>query len=220
MLGLFSIPFAGLDNRGIPTYNINGNITSTDINFQEREGLDYLKYEGPVEPTVTGSFGNVFSYRGFRLNLFVTYSFGNVVRLDPYFSYHYSDLSAMPREFKNRWTLSGDEHATNIPTILSSLQYQTNNTLFKAYNAYNYSTERIAKGDFIRLKEVSVSYDFPAGLASKMRLSTLNLKIQATNLFLIYADRKLNGQDPEYYNTGGVASPIPRQFTFTVRVGI
>lgn len=29
-----------------------------------------------------------------------------------------------------------------------------------AYNAYNYSTERIAKGDFIRMKEISLSYDF------------------------------------------------------------
>ncbi len=25
-----------------------------------------------------------------------------------------------------------------------------------AYNAYNYSTERIAKGDFIRMKEISL----------------------------------------------------------------
>ena len=117
--GLFSIPFAGLDEKGIPMFDINGNITSTDINFQEREKLDYLKYEGPTDPTITGSFGNVFAYKGFKLNVFMTYSFGNVVRLNPYFNYKYSDLSAMPREFKNRWTLSGDEAKTNIPAILS-----------------------------------------------------------------------------------------------------
>ena len=45
------------------------------------------------------------------------------------------------------------------------------------------------------------------------------LKLQATNLFLIYADKKLNGQDPEFFNTGGVASPVPRQFTLTLRLG-
>ena len=84
----------------------------------------------------------------------MTYSFGNVVRLNPYFNYKYSDLSAMPREFKNRWTLSGDEAKTNIPAILSNPQYEANRTLYKAYNAYNYSTERIAKGDFIRMKEI------------------------------------------------------------------
>ena len=59
----------------------------------------------------------------------------------------------MPREFKNRWTLSGDEAKTNIPAILSNPQYEANRTLYKAYNAYNYSTERIAKGDFIRRKK-------------------------------------------------------------------
>ena len=53
--GLFSIPFAGLDKKVIPMFDINGNITSTDINFQEREKLDYLKYEGPTDPTITGS---------------------------------------------------------------------------------------------------------------------------------------------------------------------
>lgn len=217
---LFSIPFAGLTENGIPQFNINGKTTSTDINFQEREKLSYLKYEGPTDPTVTGSFGNIFTYKGFKLNVFVTYSFGNVVRLNPYFSYKYTDLSAMPREFKNRWTLSGDETQTNIPVILSNPQYENNRNLYRAYNAYNYSTERIAKGDFIRLKEISLAYDFPKKWINSAKISNLSLKLQATNLFLIYADKKLNGQDPEFFNTGGVASPIPRQFTLTLRLGL
>lgn len=53
-----------------------------------------------------------------------------------------------------------------------------------------------------------------------MKLSNLSLKLQATNLFLIYADSKLNGQDPEFFNTGGVAAPVPKQFTLTLRLGI
>ena len=90
-------------------YNINGKITSTDIDFQTRDNIDYLKYEGPTDPTITGSLGNIFTYKAFKLNVFITYSFGNVVRLNPCFSYQYSDLSSMPREFKNRWTVPGDE---------------------------------------------------------------------------------------------------------------
>ena len=218
--GLFSIPFAGLDEDGIPQYLIDGKVTSTSINFQEREKLDYLKYEGPTDPTVTGSFGNVFTYKGFKLNVFMTYSFGNVVRLNPVFNYKYSDLTAMPREFKNRWTVSGDEARTNIPVILSDPQYRTNTSLYLAYNAYNYSTERIAKGDFIRMKEISLMYEFPRSWIAPAKISNLSLKLQATNLFLIYADKKLNGQDPEFVNTGGVASPVPRQFTLTLRLGL
>ena len=53
----------------------------------------------------------------------------------------------------------------------------------------------------------------------QQRYLNLSLKLQATNLFLIYADKKLNGQDPEFFNTGGVASPVPRQFTLTLRLG-
>ena len=99
-------------------------------------------------------------------------------------------------------------------------QVKKDNYLSRAYNAYNYSTARIAKGDFIRMKEISLSYDFPKRLISKLRFSSLSLKLQATNLFLIYADKKLNGQDPEFYNTGGVAAPVPRQFTLTIRIGL
>jgi len=51
-------------------------------------------------------------------------------------------------------------------------------------------------------------------------MSNLALKIQATNLFLIYADKKLNGQDPEFFNSGGVATPVPKQFTLTLKIGL
>ena len=93
-------------------------------------------------------------------------------------------------------------------------------SLYLAYNAYNYSTERIAKGDFIRMKEISLMYEFPRSWIAPAKISNLSLKLQATNLFLIYADKKLNGQDPEFVNTGGVASPVPRQFTLTLRLGL
>ena len=216
---LFSVKFQGLDEDGLPTFlNEKGNVTSDDINFQERENLDFLQYEGPTDPTIQGSLGNIFKYKGFALNVFMTYSFGNVVRLDPVFSATYSDLSSMTKEFKNRWVQPGDEKYTDVPVVLSYYQYQNNKQLRYGYNAYNYSDVRIAKGDFIRMKEISLSYDFPKAWIHP--LNNLSLKLQATNLFLIYADKKLNGQDPEFFRSGGVSSPVPRQFTLTVKVGL
>ena len=126
----------------------------------------------------------------------------------------------MPKEFKNRWTVQGDEAITNVPVIADARLLNNDNYLSYAYNAYNYSTERVAKGDFIRMKEISLSYDFPAKLIQPLKLTNLSLKLQATNLFLIYSDKKLNGQDPEFFNSGGVASPMPKQFTLTVRLGL
>jgi len=218
---LFSIPFMGLNDEGIPTFTNQDNITTTtDLNFQEFKNISFLKYEGPTDPTINGSLGNTLSWKGLKLNIFITYSFGNKVRLNPFFAAKYSDLDAMPKEFKNRWVLPGDEEITTIPTIAAIRQYYEDSNLSYAYNAYNYSTERIANGGFIRLKEVSLAYDLPKSILQILKVSNLQLKMQATNLLLLYADRKLNGQDPEFFNSGGVSTPVPKQLTFTLRVGM
>ena len=218
---LFSIPFAGLNDEGLPTFiNEDEEQTLTDLNFQEFEKLGFLKYEGPTDPTITGSLGNNFSWKGLKLNIFITYSFGNKVRLNPVFSARYSDLSAMPKEFKNRWTLPGDETFTNIPVIASMRQNRKYADLSYAYNAYNYSDIRVADGGFIRLKEISLAYDLPKSWISLLSVQNAQVKLQATNLLLLYADRKLNGQDPEFFNSGGVATPMPKQLTFTLRFGL
>jgi hypothetical protein len=218
---LFSIPFAGLNSLGLPTFtNQNGEKTVTDINFQEFEKLGFLKYEGPTDPTITGSFGNNFTWKGLKLNVFLTYSFGNKVRLDPVFAAQYSDLSSLPKEFKNRWMLPGDQRMTTIPVIASKRQLWDEPQLSYAYNAYNFSTERVADGGFVRLKEVSLAYDIPKKIIEKIKIGSMQFKLQATNLFLLYADQKLNGQDPEFFNSGGVSTPMPRQFTLTLRIGM
>ena len=228
---LFSIPFAGLTEEGLPTFYVDKEHTqiagpgSYDlVNFQEfYDNVDYLKYEGTVDPTIMGSFGNTFSWKGLKLNVFFTYSFGNVLRLDPLcyvYGSQYSDLTASMKEMKNRWVVPGDEQRTTIPAIATVRQMGEINDLTNAYSAYNYSTERVAKGDFIRLKELSLAYDLPKKLFEGQKaVSSFSVKLSATNLWLAYADKKLNGRDPEYYNSGGVSSPVPRQFTLTVKLG-
>ena len=223
---IFSIPFAGLNDEGLPTfYDENGDVTVAGIYFQQFDNLDFLKYEGPVDPIYTGGFGNNFSWKGFHLNLFLTYSFGNKLRLPADFSYAYGDMTANSREMKNRWVVPGDEAYTDIPTIVSTRQYMTWNNVYGerlgiAYSSYNYSTARIANGGFIRLKEVSLTYDIPAKALKALRLNNASVKLSTTNLCLLYADKKLNGQDPEFFNSGGVAAPSPKQFTLTVRFGL
>lgn len=222
--GLFSFQYAGLSEDGIPqVVNTDGEVTTTNINFQEYDNDKLRKnlvYSGNVDPTDVGSFGNIFKYKNLTLNVFITYSFGNVVRLDPVYSNEYDDLTAMPKEFNNRWVVPGDETKTNVPVIASKLQNDLNSQLSYAYSAYNYSTERIAKGDFIRMKEISVAYEFPKSITNALRVNNLSLKLQGTNLFLLYADKKLNGQDPEFFNTGGVAVPMAKQFTLTLKLGL
>ena len=178
---LFSIPFVGLNDEGIPQFiNQNGDKVTSDIYFQEYEKLDFLKYEGPTEPTITGGLNNMFTWKNWRLNVFITYSFGNKVRLDPAFSAGYSDMSAMPKEFKNRWVQPGDEKITDIPAIASVRQYYNDSQLGYAYNAYNYSTARVADGGFIRMKDISLTYDMPQRWIHKIGLNTCSLTKQFT----------------------------------------
>lgn len=214
---LFSMDFKGLNNEGLPTFiNEKGELTVSDIDFQSSE-LSHLVYEGSIDPTITGGFGNTFKYKNWNLNVFLTYQFGNVVRLYPQFKASYSDLDAHPKEFFDRWKFVGDEELTNIPTIVSYSQYMV--SYQKAYNAYNMSTERVASGAFIRMRDVSLTYNFDKKWISALKISDLALKLQITNPFLIYSDKKLNGQDPEFLGAGGVAMPVPRQAILTLKLG-
>lgn len=220
---IFSVPFDGLNEKGLPTFiNQNGEKTVSDVYLQERDKVDFLKYSGSADPTDVGSLGNMFKYKNLKLNVFATYSFGNVVRLDPRFSAYLNDFSSLPRELNNRWVVPGDEKVTNVPVLPSTRMIHDEGSydIATAYNVYNYSTARIAKGDFIRLKEVSLTYDFPKAVIENLNIDKFSIKLQATNLFLLYSDKKLNGQDPEFYNSGGVASPVPKQFTLTLNLSI
>ncbi len=49
--------------------------------------------------------------------------------------------------------------------------------LSRAYNAYNFSSERVAKGDFIRMKEISLSYDFPETMDEPFRIIDRFIKV-------------------------------------------
>lgn len=220
---LFSIPFTGLDDEGFPTYSINGNeVNRTNygtINLRQIQDLDFLVYEGPTDPIYTGSLGNIFTFGDFRLNLFVTYSGGNKIRLDPVFASAYDDLTATPHDFKNRWAVVGEEQRTDIPVLPSTMDHNRISSIGMGYNAYNYSTARVADGDFVRLKEISLTYTLPSKLLQGKLIKSASLKLQATNLMLLYADSKLNGQDPEFFRSGGVSAPVPKQITATLRIG-
>ena len=217
--GLFSIPFDGLDEKGYPTFLDENGEKSYYINFQNANNTDFLKYEGQLDPKYIGGFENTFSYRNLKLSIFLNYQEGNVIRLYPAFSTRYSDIDAMSQILNNRWFLSGDEERTNIPSIPSGFELQRNSYLVEAYNAYNFSDVRVAKGDFIRLKDISLTYDFSKDIVQQIRFNSLQLRASVMNLWLIYSDKALNGQDPEFQRSGGVAMPIPRQFTLSLRAG-
>lgn len=217
---IFSVPFNGLNDRGLPTFlNEHDQSTIGGIRFDSRN-VDFLKYAGTLIPTDKGSFSNTFHYKGISLGVVLTYSYGNVVRLRK-LSNIYTDYGIVPRELNNRWQFAGDETKTNIPVVYTTFMQNAYgyNEISQAYNTYDYSDIRIAKGDNIRLKEISLGYTFDKDFLRETRIRQLSVKLQATNLALLYADKRLNGDDPDYLVNG--YTPIsPKRLIFTLRVGL
>ncbi|WP_242457808.1 SusC/RagA family TonB-linked outer membrane protein [Pedobacter sp. BS3] len=216
--GLYSINFQKLQQVGVPTFiDENGDISSNV--YVQSVNTDYLIYEGPVDPTITGGFNNSLKYKNFSLLFNISYQAGNKIRLNNVYSTSYDDVDALPREFLNRWTLPLDENYTNSPSLADYLLKKELKDIYP-YTAYNYSSDRVADGSFVRLKSAALMYNFPAKFTNRIGLHTASLKFQGNNIWLIYADKKLKGQDPEFFSSGGVALPVPRQFTLTLNVGI
>jgi TonB-linked SusC/RagA family outer membrane protein len=223
---LYSYEFTGLNSQGLPTFVMADGVTDnvTGANFQDRENVTaYLKYEGSTEPTKNAAITNTFNYENWTFSFQIVASGGNKIRLNPIYSAAYSDLTVFTKDFANRWINPGDEAFTNIPVIADLrmiANYRADSKYIeRAYNAYNYSDQRVADGGFVRLKNVSLAYEFPKQLKKDLRLNTFTFRASSANTLLIYADKKLNGQDPEFFRTGGVSQPITNQYTFTINVG-
>ena len=224
---LFSFQFEGLNEWGLPIFLTQDPEFAPSkpydlVDFQDTDNvIDYLKYEGATEPNLSGGLANNFTYKNWDFSFFISFSAGNKVRLAPVYDSVYDDLDVFPREFVNRWIASGDENITDVPTIASQslIQSYGSNELERAYNAYNYSSERVADGGFIRMKNISLGYTLDKQIIDRLGLSNVRMSLQSTNPFLIYSDSKLGGQDPEFFRSGGVAYPISRLFTFSLNVG-
>ena len=226
---LFSFNFQGLNNNGLPTFNFGRypasqgeltNIAGADF-LDAQYAKSYLLYHGPIEPRVIGGFSNTLKYKGWELSFFLTMQAGNKIRLNPTFDPEFGDLNVFSKSYYNRWLNPGDEFKTDVPVLPSQelIAKVGKENIERAYNTYNYSQMRVADGGFVRMKNISLAYDIPENFLKKVRLRSMNLRLNVTNPFLIYADKKLKGQDPEYYKSGGVSLPTPKQYTVTLNIG-
>ena len=225
---LFSFNFQGLNNNGLPTFDfglypsnqgVNSEISGADF-LDAQYSKSYLIYHGPIEPTYIGGVSNTFKYKNWEFSCFVTMQAGNKIRLNPTFDPSFADLNVFSKEYYDRWLNPGDEWKTNVPVIPSQdlIRNLGKENIEKAYNTYNYSQNRVADGSFVRMKNISLGYRLPKKLLSQLKIRQMSVKANVTNPFLIYADKKLKGQDPEFYKSGGVSLPTPKQYTMTLHV--
>jgi TonB-linked SusC/RagA family outer membrane protein len=219
--GIFSTKFAGLNEQGLPEFFDENGERVFNIDLQERENLvATLDFEGPTEPRLFGGLNNVFSFGDFSLSALISYKWDYVVRLNDAFFATYTDFDALPGELADRWAVPGDEELTDVPVILDRGVAQSDSDIVQAYNLYNKSGLRVARGDYVRLKQVRLSYLVPNSFTDRIGLNNATVALEGQNLALLYADDALNGQDPEFFRSGGVSLPQPRQITLTLSIGL
>lgn len=168
---------------------------------------------GKREADLTGSVGNTFTYRQWRLGVNLTYAFGaktRLFRLFDSFTSSYSSESNVSRDLLDRWMKPGDEAHTNIPSIMGSGNpayyyysshwsdsYTYTGPKFdgNAWTMYDYSTARVASADYVKIQNVSLTYEFDKKMLQQMHLGRLALTFSASNLHT-FCDSRLRGQTP------------------------
>jgi TonB-linked SusC/RagA family outer membrane protein len=191
-----------------------------DIKFKDLNGDGVitnadLTIIGHGFPIHTGGFGNNFSYKGFDLNLFFQWSYGNQIQNANRIWFESNGVGKNQFEsVKNRWTPDNQ-----------------NNILFRAGGGSPagpnlYSTRTLEDGSFLRFKTFSLGYNLPDKLLRKYKIKGARLFISGQNL---YTWTKYSGSDPEVTVTYGQPyalapgfdySAYPRARTFSIGTNI
>ncbi len=160
---------------------------------------------GTFDPPNFGGFSTTLNFKGVEFSAQFTYMYGheifNTDRVNvenP--AYKISNISA---DLLLEWQAPGD--ITFIPSPFNDFQAAT--------------THFLESGDFLRLRNLVVSYDIPAKVLGKAKISGLRVFIQGQNLHTWHSFR---GYDPEVATgaLSGAQYPLLKTVTFGVSVGL
>lgn len=165
-------------------------------------------YIGDPNPDFTFGLTNNFSWKGFNLNILLQGSVGNdiynVSRMETEGMYDGKNQST---KVLDRWRVPGQ--ITNVPKA--------------GWNIKN-SSYFVEDGSYLRVKSVSLSYDVPRKIISKLGINRLQPYFTASNLLTWTS---YSGMDPEvnqYGNNGAVQGidwgtyPLNRSFVFGLKL--
>ncbi len=145
-------------------------------------------------PTYTGGLSTHIDYKGFYLDASMYYSGGNKV-FERWSRYtHNAGLYSTllfngVTPLMNRWQKPGD--ITNVPKMKYTYHDNSSRT----------STRFLYDGNYIRLKDVTLGYNFPKALLSHVGLTGLTVYVKGTNLLTWVKDDRLK-YDPEVRANG------------------
>jgi TonB-dependent starch-binding outer membrane protein SusC len=202
---LFTQKFAGVNAAtGRPMwYDTLGNITY-QVQARDRVLL------GPTAlPEYQGGLRNTFSWKGFTLDVFFQYEYGRYAN-DGQVNFLFENIArinAVQYVYDNRWTAPGQ--VTSIP------RFNINGTESKSSGAQS-GNRMWFKADYVRLKNLTVSYDLTPNITKTLRLNSARFYVQATNL---YTFSDWFSYDIEFVGTATGIIPQSKNFTVGLQVG-
>jgi TonB-linked SusC/RagA family outer membrane protein len=197
---LYLVKYAGVDPQtGEALYFKPDGKTTTNVYDPDDRVL-----VGPIDPPNFGGFGTTLNYKGVMLDVLFSYAWGaqsyNNDRLNVENSiYWYSNLAtSMLRE----WQVPGD--ITDIPSAFNDLHSET--------------TRFVEKNDYLRLRNVMLSYTLPRKMMDKWKLRNVRVFAQGQNLYVWH---NFQGYDPEIVTgiLGGAQYPQLKTVTFGINLG-
>ncbi len=194
----------------------------------DRPQYAYRECIGSSLPVVYGSFGTNLSWKGINLGLLFTYSLGGHTFNSNYaslMSTSTSGLGALHKDILKAWTAAPEgaaprEVINDVPIVRTS-DIDPNGVPVADSNLSQYndatSSRFIVSNNYLCLKNLNVSYDFPKAWVNPLQLKGLNLGFSVDNLFIITRQKGLN---PQYGFAGGQgAYYVPsRVFSFQLTV--
>ena len=173
-------------------------------------------YAGSAIPDFTGGFTNTFSYKGLELSAFLTFVKGNYIMFDDLrFLYNINSGFNVDPRLLDYWQNPGD--VTFAPSYTSP----TRGTFAQR------STQQLRKGDYIRLRNLSLAYSLPKGLLERTKFVNRVRVYTMLQNWLTFSDLE-EGLEPEITGSGTnnqrqgesfFTPPQPKTFTVGVSIG-
>lgn len=160
-----------------------GDIKYKDINGDGNVNASDFTVIGRGLPIHTGGLSNNFSYKGFDLNVFLQWSYGNDIINANRMLF---DGNGKQSRFFNQYASYANRWQPDNPS----------NTLFRTggQGPFYYSSRVVEDGSYLRLKTISLGYNFPARIFQKAKFKSLRIYASAQN---IATWTNYSGPDPE-----------------------
>ncbi len=197
---------------GVDGYSQLGVMKFKDVNGDGIITPDDRTFLGDGYPDLSYGFNFELRYKNWDMNLFFQGLYGRdiIKNFERVLLFVRQEGNYLRKRLYESWTperYAAGEKITVPMTILKDSQMQLPSSFF------------LAKGDYVRLKDIQIGYKLPSNVLSKFRIDDFRIFIQAINLFTI---TKYDGLNPEVNDKGYDSSvyPTPRIFNIGINLSL